>query len=148
MNGDYLIIDNEKALITTLDLEKVPFDFNLEHYLEKLCLAYGSSLEGRLKAMAYLGNSQYKLPLVISDKEEIYYLRTRNFKEKDCILLNYREFSKYKIAGKNTEIIFKGGYRYLLPCDYRIIKRQVFILEQYLNIYRNIQHTKRSDLFA
>lgn len=103
-------------------------------YLENLCIKYGSSLNGRLEAYKRLTNTKYKPCIVISNKYNIYYITTHSIRSKFNYLINYNELCDYKaIDSYQTCLIFKNDIKYIIPVNYRIIKRQIMNLKHYLN---------------
>ena len=134
MRQDFLIM--RKAPLTSIDIYGNTYLIDdLSQYINDLAIFYGSDLRGRNLAMAKITGIKYKLPLLISNKAKIYYLKTRNLMAEDCVLINYYWFDHYKALKNMTELYFRNGYKIVIDVDYRIIKRQVAIIQKYLNIY-------------
>lgn len=135
MRQDFLIIQQSPEKSYDLGGNEVLID-KPKNYIEECCLSLGASLKGRNEAVFKCTNINYKLPIVLSNKEELYYLLTRSINAKDCILINYRELLRYKqINDEQVLLIFRNGFTRKINTNYRIIKRQIAILEKYLNNY-------------
>lgn len=129
---DFLIIENTGQLkITALKGTKTVAR-PMKDFINEMMLMYGSSLKGRKDSFYHLTGCRYKIPLVFSNRCEIYFIITRSLDQDDCVLINYQKLAKIKrINDEKTLIIFKNGYRRELDVNYRILKRQVHLIEIY-----------------
>ena len=127
---DFLIIFNGKMIKT--DSSILRLETSLNTYFGKLALSYGSTLEGRMEAFRFITKHHYKPPLIISDKHELYYILTRSLKEPDCVVIDYCLLKRYKrIDDHKTKLVFSNGFEITLNINYRIIKRQIELIELY-----------------
>ena len=70
-NTYYLMYDNDKTVINELSTELVIPGNNLKDILENSCEYYGSSLQGRIVGARNLIKSRYKIPIMVSEKNNI-----------------------------------------------------------------------------
>lgn len=131
---EYLYLSNDFCLDSKGNYLKL--NQNLYRFLKALCLYYGSSIEGRNKAITYYTSYSKVLPLVISNKYHIYYLRTRSYKASDIALINYTKLLSYKpIDTSTTRLLFQNDIYLDIHVNYRIIKRQMMIMKTYIKHY-------------
>lgn len=127
LSNDYFL--NEKG-------GKVVCNITPLYFVREQALQFGSSIEGRIKAMTFYTGYKSVLPLVISDKYHIYYLCTRSYKAKDAKFINYDKLLYYtKINDSTTRLSFMDGIQIDIDVNYRIIKRQLKIIRIYLQNY-------------
>ena len=135
MEEEYLLIFYFDGL-KTIDLEgrMQMHESKMLDFIEKYCLANGSNLEGRNDAFRYLTHTRYKPCLIISNQKGLYFLTTKRIQnDTELYLINYLELLKYKIIDNNhTLLIYKNGFQFEIPINYRIIKRQSKLIEEYL----------------
>lgn len=70
-NTYYLMYDNDKTVINELSTELIIPGNNLKDILENSCEYYGSSLQGRIIGARNLIKSRYKIPIMVSEKNNI-----------------------------------------------------------------------------
>ena len=125
---EYLYLSNDFCLDSKGNYLKL--NQKLYGFSKALCLYYGSSIEGRNKAMTYYTS------LVVSNKYHIYYLRTRSYKSSDIALINYTKLLSYKpIDTSTTRLLFQNDIYLDIHVNYRIIKRQMMIMKTYIKHY-------------
>ena len=105
---DYIIRDNTIALLkkenTTIiyDVENIKvINKNIKTILEENCLFHGCSMKGRIKSISKIINVKYKVPLLISEAENIVLLQLNAIRDKECLfivankIINYVEENDY-----------------------------------------------------
>ena len=132
MRQDFLIIQNSPNISYDINGNQLYLD-DIDKIIKTLCLEYGSTVEGRKESLKFYTGFNYKLPIIISNKYHLYYLCTRSLEADDCVLINYQFLKAYHSLGNATKLIFKNDFEIIVPVDYRIIKRQIKILNKYLN---------------
>ena len=122
-----------------LNGEHFQLETDLYKFLEKKCLSYGSSIEGRRAAFFYLTGHKCLLPLVCSNYQQLYFLATRSYKAKDAYFINYQHLLSYKRVDDNSTILyFDTGFEIVINCNFRIIKRQTKLMNLYIKNYYSL----------
>lgn len=134
-NNEYLLIFYQNGLYA-IDINGKLIELKMRNldFINQYCLANGSTLEGRNEAFRYLTNIRYKPCLIVSNIKGLFYLCTRRIEnEKDFCLINYLELDHYKqVSPFITKLYFKSGLEFSLDINYRIIKRQIKLMQLYL----------------
>lgn len=95
-----------------------------KHILEDLCMLYGSTMEGRKRAVSDRLMIVQMVPILISDKTKDLFFPIWN-DEDGYWWLNYRLIQNvYKGKGQHT-IVFHNGRELLLHCEVRSLMRQL-----------------------
>ena len=107
------IINSETVAI--LKKDKKTFIYNVENYkvinktinriLNDNCLFYGSSLLGRKSSAQKILNIKYKVPINISDKNDLIFIQINSLRNKECLFLNINKIIDYKLL--NNELIVR-----------------------------------------
>lgn len=116
----YLINNNtlyvERCGEGTIAREKTKvFSLNgdcLKELLDESCIHYGSSFSGRVKSSAKVLASNYNLPIVISEKDDLLFFPVDN----SNIYLNFAQINFLENKESVVEIVFKNGERKRI-CD-------------------------------
>ena len=77
--------------------------------MDDSCQYYGSSCDGRIKGTKMILGSNYKVPIIIEESNEIIFFPTESPSSESCVwiaLNNVRKFEKIKGM---TKIIFNSG---------------------------------------
>jgi len=112
------------------------YNYSLKNYVNRLCIRYGSTLDGRVEAFRELLGVSQKPCIFVSDIDKIFYIPTRSLYTNGCFLINYYTIQKViKITEYSTTIIFVSGIEYTIQENIRVIKRQIARAEKFLEIY-------------
>lgn len=105
---NYIIQD---STIAVLKQEKKTIIYNVENFvvfnksikkiLDENCMLHGSNLSGRIKSVQKILNVKYRVPILISEKENIILLPMNNMRDKECLyivankIIDYTENENY-----------------------------------------------------
>ena len=126
--NNYLLIRNKdsKAYAIDIDGKDVLLGNSIIKYFEDRCIEHLSTYEGRIKACKKALNISQKAPLLISELTMELWFPVLSDKKKENIWINYNEVLDFMSKSScETLIIFKSGYKYIVPFNYRIIKNQM-----------------------
>jgi len=77
--------------------------------MEDSCAYYGSSFEGRIKGTKMVLGSNYKLPIVIEDSNDIIFFPTSGANNEKCSWIALNKVSKYEAYKGYTKVTFTSG---------------------------------------
>lgn len=138
---DFIFLSNNLG-IDIIGNEFIP-EIPHSKLLERLALDYGSSIEGRLDSTTHYTNYKILLPIIISNEFKIYYLITRSYKSDDAIYISYRNLVRFKrLDDYKTRLYFDNKKVIDIEVNYRIIKRQIKIIQIYLKKYHEAMKNK------
>ena len=89
--------------------------------LNKSCLFYGSSLNGRLKGSKDLLKCRYKLPIIISESNRLIFFPVNKY-----FWINFNMIESFEKKENHTIITFKNGYKRSIFVSYRVVNNQMF----------------------
>lgn len=88
--------------------------------LNKSCIFYGSSLNGRLKGSKDLLKCRYKLPIIISESNRLIFFPVNKY-----FWINFNMIESFEKKENHTIIIFKNGYKRSIFVSYRVVNNQM-----------------------
>lgn len=88
--------------------------------LNKSCIFYGSSLNGRLKGSKYLLKCRYKLPIIISESNRLIFFPVNKY-----FWINFNMIESFEKKENHTIITFKNGYKRSIFVSYRVVNNQM-----------------------
>ncbi len=116
-DGSLLHLNQQKTIKT--DIKPLAF-------LNRCCLANGSSYEGRVEAFRELTGTSQKPAVLISERQQRIFFPTLRAEHEECVWIQYNAvFHIHSIDAGHTEIIFHTGERCTIPFNYRIINKQL-----------------------
>lgn len=120
----FLHFDGYVTNVDDREIGKLEFQGNLvEKILDASCIYYGSSFKGRIKGSQGLLNKMYKLPIVISEKNNILFFPIKLKDESWWINFNLVDnFSNYQ---NGIMVFFKNGSKINIPISYTIFNNQM-----------------------
>ncbi len=89
--------------------------------LNKSCIFYGSSLNGRLKGSKDLLKCRYKLPIIISESNRLIFFPVNKY-----FWINFNMIESFEKKENHTIITFKNGYKRSIFVSYRVVNNQMF----------------------
>lgn len=122
-------------LTTTMDIfysELLPYQL-----LDKACLQYASTKEGRVKAVREMFKFDKKTPFLIAPYE-LGAFPIMSSKNPECVWIFNHPFDIQEIEKGLSKIIFSGGITCLVACSKHILLKQQQRLHTLLNTYRQI----------
>lgn len=88
--------------------------------LNKSCIFYGSSLNGRLKGSKDLLKCRYKLPIIISESNRLIFFPVNKY-----FWINFNMIESFEKKENHTIITFKNGYKKSIFVSYRVVNNQM-----------------------
>lgn len=122
INGKTLIIyyDNfNTVMINTVGKIIINGNF-IRSILNKSCIFYGSSLNGRLKGSKDLLKCRYKLPIIISESNRLIFFPVNKY-----FWINFNMIESFEKKENHTIITFKNGYKRSIFVSYRVVNNQM-----------------------
>lgn len=92
----------------------------IKSILNKSCIFYGSTLDGRLKGSKELLKCRYKLPVIISEINKLVFFPANNY-----LWINFNMVEAFEKKENHTIITFKNGYKRNIFATYRVINNQI-----------------------
>lgn len=133
----YLMYDNNKTVIKELSTELVIPGNNLKEILENSCEYYGSSLQGRVIGARNLIKSRYRIPIMVSEKNNILFFPLSGKKNGEVIWFNFNMIKSYEKDGEFVSITFNDGVTKRFMISYAILNNQIMRCSRMLIIYMN-----------
>ncbi len=122
ISGKTLIIyyDNfNTVMINTVGKIIINGNF-IRSILNKSCIFYGSSLNGRLKGSKDLLKCRYKLPIIISESNRLIFFPVNKY-----FWINFNMIESFEKKENHTIITFKNGYKRSIFVSYRVVNNQM-----------------------
>ena len=128
----YLINENTILLMSYNDKTKVlenniSYLINLKiiDIIDESCKYYGSSYKGRVSASNYLLGISYKVPIILSEYNEIIMFPTSSQRDKNCIWINYSYVKNFYSLNNKVIIEFKNSKKIELDISKSVINNQI-----------------------
>lgn len=97
ISNDTIAIKKEDNKITIINVENsLVININLKKFLNFNCLCYGSNLKGRLEYVKKLLNIKYKIPILISEKDDLILLPVKSLKSSSNLLIMGSKIINYE----------------------------------------------------
>lgn len=136
-NTYYLLYDNSNTVINELSTELIIPGNNVKKILENSCEYYGSSLQGRIIGARKLINNKYKLPIIISEKNNILFFPLNGRKNEEIIWFNFGMIKNYKKCGEFVSVTFTNEETKKFMISYTIFNNQILKCSRMLVVYMN-----------
>ena len=136
-NTYYLMYDNDKTVINELSTELVFPGNNLKDILENSCKYYGSSLQGRIIGARNLIKSRYRIPIMVSERNNILLFPLSGKKNGEVIWFNFGMIKSYEKNGDFVNITFNNGEIRKFMISYVTFNNQILKCSRMLVIYMN-----------
>lgn len=121
-NTQYIIYDGVNTIVKELDTDYVFLGNEMMKILNTSCIYYGSSLNGRLKGSQSIFKSSYKLPIIISEKNNIIFFP---LKDSDYYWINFNNISSFSKKDKGIVVTFKNGYMKYFKVSFTVFNNQM-----------------------
>ena len=82
--------------------------------MEDSCAYYGSTFDGRIKGTKMMLGSNYKLPIIIEETNDIIFFPTNGSKNENCSWISLNHVEKYESYKGYTKVTFFGGKTIIL----------------------------------
>lgn len=132
-NTVYLKVKNEDVYVKEINNE-ITLRENILKLLNNSCIYYGSSLKGRILGAKSLIKSKYKLPLIISEKNNLFFI---NIKDKNGYeyWLNFQYIKDYIYVDNLLKIFFEYDKSLLINCSWTIFNNQMLKCSRLYVVY-------------
>lgn len=132
-NTVYLKVKNEDVYVKEINNE-ITLRENILKLLNNSCIYYGSSLKGRILGAKSLIKSKYKLPLIISEKNNLFFI---NIKDKNGYeyWLNFQYIKDYIYIDNLLKIFFEYDKSLLINCSWTIFNNQMLKCSRLYVVY-------------
>lgn len=122
ISGKTLIIyyDNFNTVMINTDGKIIINGNFIRSILNKSCIFYGSSLNGRLKGSKDLLKCRYKLPIIISENNRLIFFPVNKY-----FWINFNMIESFEKKENHTIITFKNGYKRSIFVSYRVVNNQM-----------------------
>lgn len=132
-NTVYLKVKNEDVYVKEINNE-ITLRENILKLLNNSCIYYGSSLKGRILGAKSLIKSKYKLPLIISEKNNLFFI---NIKDKNGYeyWLNFQYIKDYIYVDNLLKIFFVSDKSLFINCSWTIFNNQMLKCSRLYVVY-------------
>lgn len=131
----FLYFNGENTIVLE-DNQELLFRGNvLKRILNDSCIYYGSSYLGRLKGSKSLLTGKYKLPIIISEKNNIIFFPIKENKYQNIIWFNFNMIQNYNKISNYIEVDFKNKITKEFMASYTIFNNQMFKCSRLWLIY-------------
>ena len=137
-------INDKKSRIIETDDDYI-VDDNAYSIMERSCLYFGSSYEGRLSSSKSILGSIYKAPIVVEESRNIIFFPVKSSVEKQNIWISLNNLISYNKKKKKTIITFKKDKQILLDIPYFSIDNQVLRSTLLESIIRRRKSEEKND---
>lgn len=98
---------------------------NSYEVMEDSCAYYGSSCEGRVKGTKMILGSNYKVPIIIEETNEIIFFPTEAATNANCIWLSLNNIRSYEKCNGFTKVIFNSGKELIVKMSISSFEMQI-----------------------
>ena len=93
--------------------------------MEDSCAYYGSSCEGRMKGSKYIMGSNYKLPIVVEESNDIIFFPTESPNSPNCVWFSLNNVEKYERCEGFTKVTFTSGKELIVKMSVTSFENQI-----------------------
>ena len=108
--------------------------------MEDSCEYYGSTCEGRIKGTKKIIGSNYKVPIVIEETNDLIFFPTEAPNNANCVWISLNNIEKYEKYDKFTKVKFTSGKEMIIKMSIYSFEMQLLRANRLSSILR-----KRSD---
>ena len=98
---------------------------NCYEVMEDSCAYYGSSCEGRIKGTKQILGSNYKVPIVVEESNEIIFFPTEAASNSNCIWLSLNNIRSYERCNGFTKVVFNSGKELIVKMSISSFETQI-----------------------
>ena len=98
---------------------------NSYEVMEDSCSYYGSSCEGRIKGTKQILGSNYKVPIVVEETNEIIFFPTEAASNANCIWLSLNNIKSYERSNGFTKVVFNSGKELIVKMSISSFETQI-----------------------
>ena len=93
--------------------------------MEDSCQYYGSSCEGRMKGSKYIMGSNYKLPIVVEESNDIIFFPTESPNSPNCGWFSLNNVENYERCEGFTKVTFVSGKELIVKMSVTSFENQI-----------------------
>jgi competence protein ComK len=118
---------NDESVCYEID-DRMVVRNNPNYIINKNCINFGSSLEGRRSYTEYSTGYVYKAPILVHEEKKIIFFPTSSPRNKQCAWINLAnvEDAYYDVNKKVTKVLFSNGLVLDFKVSLNIINNQIF----------------------
>ena len=105
--------------------------------MDKSCRYYGSSIDGRQKGTTTLTGLTYKVPIIVSEENNIIFFPTSSPRLKDCAWISLNNINRYFNQQEKMLIEFNNKETLEIDVSYHILNHQVLKASRLESTIRN-----------
>lgn len=98
---------------------------NSYEVMEDSCAYYGSSCEGRIKGTKQILGSNYKVPIIVEESNEIIFFPTESASNANCIWLSLNNIKSYERNNGYTKVVFNSGKELIIKMSIASFETQL-----------------------
>ena len=128
----YEINKNTCAIVSIDDeitkiIEEEDYFVNKSSYdvMEDSCQYYGSSCDGRIKGTKMILGSNYKVPIVVEETNEIIFFPTESPTSSNCVWISLNNLKSYEKSNGFTKVFFNNGKEIIVKMSLSSFEMQV-----------------------
>ena len=104
--------------------------------MEDSCEYYGSTLDGRLKGTKMILGSNYKLPIIVEESNDIIFFPTNGSMNEKCSWISLNHVKKYENVKGYTKVTFTDGKSITLHVSKESFEMQLLRASRLQNLLR------------
>lgn len=93
--------------------------------MDNSCQYYGSSCEGRIKGTKMILGSNYKVPIVVEETNDIIFFPTESPSSDSCSWLSLNQIEKYEDCEGFTKVTFYSGQSLVVKMSISSFENQI-----------------------
>ena len=109
---------------------------NSTKIMEDSCEYYGSTLDGRLKGTKMILGSNYKLPIIVEESNDIIFFPTNGSMNEKCSWISLNHVKKYENVKGYTKVTFTDGKSITLHVSKESFEMQLLRASRLQNLLR------------
>ena len=135
INNETMFIkyDGENTVVYEKNKKYIYKEDKIKDILNNSCIYYGSTLKGRIISCKQYINSNYKIPVLISEKNNImfFYIKENN----NIYWFNYLYIKNYQKLNNKLLIVFNNDQSLILNVSYTIFHNQILKCSRLMIVY-------------
>lgn len=138
---NYLYYDRKinKTMVVMDDHTQSEYAYSCKKILERLSMKYGSTLKGRIEYCSYTLKIYKKIPLIISERNEIIIFPLYGYRNKEAMWISFGAVKKvYNEENLTTKITFKNNDSIHVNINYRSINGQMRRCKRLIKIMNDL----------
>ncbi len=93
--------------------------------MEDSCQYYGSTCDGRMKGTKMILGSNYKVPIVVEERNEIIFFPTESPSSPNCCWFSLNNVEKYERSDCYTKVTFSSGRELIVKMSLPSFENQI-----------------------